>query len=65
MKSKPAKALAAFGLILTVNGAVYPNIAAAFGPKDVATFDGPSFGPKDLPVVEGPQNAHMVGGNQR
>ena len=28
--------------------------SAAFGPKDLVTFDGPGFGPKDLTTFDGP-----------
>lgn len=28
--------------------------SAAFGPKDLVTFDGPGFGPKDLVTFDGP-----------
>lgn len=43
-------ALIALGLGLT---ATLPA-SAAFGPKDVQTFDGPGFGPSDVRSFEGP-----------
>ena len=42
------------GLVVAVNGAVSPSAEAAFGPKDLTTFDGPAFGPSDIRGSDGP-----------
>lgn len=55
MKNAPiASAMYAIvALSIGLSAAVVPA-SAAFGPKDLVTFDGPGFGPKDLTTFDGP-----------
>jgi hypothetical protein len=54
MKTKIATALAVLGFVIAVNGAVSASANAAFGPKDLVTFDGPAYGPSDIRGFDGP-----------
>ena len=53
MKTKIATSLAILGLVIAVNGAVSASANAAFGPKDLVTFD-PAYGPSDIRGFDGP-----------
>ena len=57
---KTASALAA-ALAIALLASVAP-VSAAFGPKDLVTFDGPGFGPKDLVTFDGP--GHVAADSQ-
>ncbi len=54
MTSKIATLAAALGLVVAINGAVSPSAEAAFGPKDLVTFDGPGFTGTDVRGHDGP-----------
>ena len=54
MTSKIATLAAALGLVVAINGAVSPSAEAAFGPKDLVTFDGPGFTGSDVRGHDGP-----------
>jgi hypothetical protein len=45
--------IAALVAVSALAGAITPA-SAAFGPKDLVSFDGPAFGPKDLTSFDGP-----------